>query len=127
MMIPPWLTARLAAYGAAAAALAIGLWLAYGWAYDRGVEAERARWNASVAEAGQRFAAALAEQQARITELDRDLTEARRRATTNRERLTDAIQTDPAAGDWSRGRIPDRVRDALADRRDLPGDPGRAH
>ena len=122
-MIPPWLTLRLAAYGAAAAALAFGLWLAYGWAYGRGVEAERARWQASVAEAGQRFAEALADQQARITALDRDLTDARRAANRKRERLTDAIQTDPAAGDWSRGRIPDRVRDALADRRGLPGDP----
>lgn len=122
-MIPPWLTLRLAAYWAAAAALALALWLAYGWAYDRGVGAERARWNASVAEAGQRFAAALAEQQARITALDRDLTDARRQATKTRERLTDAIQTDPAAADWSRGRIPDRVRDALADRRAMPADP----
>jgi hypothetical protein len=122
-MIPPWLTLRLAAYGAAAAALALALWLAYGWAHDRGVEAERARWQASVQEAGQRFAAALAEQQARITALDRDLTDARRAATRKRERLSDAIQTDPAAADWSRGRIPDRVRDAIADHRAMPGDP----
>jgi hypothetical protein len=122
-MSPPWLTLRLAAYGAAAAALAFGLWLAYGWAYGRGVGAERARWQASVSEAGQRFAEALADQQARITALDRDLTEARRRATKTRERLTDAIQTDPAAGDWSRVRVPDRVRDAFADHRALPADP----
>ncbi len=122
-MIPPWLTLRLAAYGAAAAALAIGLWLAYGWAYGRGVEAERARWQASVSEAGQRFAAALEEQQARITALDRDLTDARRAANRKRERLTDAIQTDPAAGDWSRQPVPSRVRDAFADHRAMPADP----
>jgi hypothetical protein len=125
-MIPPWLTLRLAAYGAATAALALGLWLAYGWAYDRGVGAERARWQASVAEAGTRFAEALAEQQATIAALDRDLAAARRRANQSREDLADALTNDQPSRDWSRDPIPDRVRDALRGRRDLPADPGRA-
>ncbi len=122
-MIPPWLTLRLAGYAAGALLVVAGLWMAYGWAHDRGVEAERARWQASVQEAGQRFAEALAEQQARITALDRDLTDARRAANRKRERLSDAIQNDPAAGDWSRVRVPDRVRDAFADHRAMPADP----
>jgi hypothetical protein len=125
-MLPPWLTVRLAGYALGALLVAAGLWLAYDYAFDRGVAAERARWDASTAEAGARFAEALAEQQARIERLDRDLADARRTANRKREELSDAIATDPAARDWSRGRIPDSVRAALDRRRDLPADPGRA-
>ena len=123
--MPPWLTLRLAAYAAAALAIAGGLWLAYDWAHDRGVAEERVRWEASTAEAGARFAEALAAQQAVMADLDRDLTDARRRANSRREGLSDALQNDPAARDWSREPIPDSVRVAIGRDRAMPGDPGR--
>ena len=124
-MIPPWLTVRLAAYAVGAVLILGGLWLAYGWAHDRGVAEERVRWEASTAEAGARFAEALAAQQAVMADLDRDLTDARRRANSRREGLSDALQNDPAARDWSREPIPDSVRVALGRDRAVPGDPGR--
>lgn len=125
-MIPPWLTLRLAGYVAGAVLILTGLWLAYDWAHDRGVAQERARWESATAEAGARFAEALAAQQAVMAALDRDLTEARRRADRRREGLSDAFQNDPAARDWSREPLPDSVRAALGGRGDLPRDPGRA-
>jgi hypothetical protein len=125
-MFPPWLTLRLAGYLAGSVLILAGLWLAYDWAHDRGVAQERARWESATAEAGARFAEALAAQQAVMAELDRNLTEARRRANSRREGLSDAFQNDPAARDWSREPIPDSVRVALGRDRAVPGDPGRA-
>ncbi len=125
-MIPPWLTLRLAGYLAGSVLILAGLWLAYDWAHDRGVAQERARWESATAEAGARFAEALAAQQAVMAELDRNLTEARRRANSRREGLSNAFQNDPAARDWSREPIPDSVRVALGRDRAVPGDPGRA-
>ena len=125
-MIPPWLTLRLAGYLAGSVLILAGLWLAYDWAHDRGVAQERDRWESATAEAGARFAEALAAQQAVMAELDRNLTEARRRANSRREGLSNAFQNDPAARDWSREPIPDSVRVALGRDRAVPGDPGRA-
>jgi hypothetical protein len=125
-MFPPWLTLRLAGYLAGSVLILAGLWLAYDWAHDRGVAQERARWESATAEAGARFAEALAAQQAVMAELDRNLTEARRRANSRREGLSNAFQNDPAARDWSREPIPDSVRVALGRDRAVPGDPGRA-
>lgn len=125
-MLPPWLTLRLAGYALGALLVAAGLWLAYDWAHDRGVAQERARWESATAEAGARFAEALAAQQAVMAALDRDLTEARRRADRRREGLSNAFQNDPAARDWSREPIPDSVRAAIGGRGAVPGDPGRA-
>jgi hypothetical protein len=125
-VIPPWLTLRLAGYLAGSVLILAGLWLAYDWAHDRGVAQERARWESATAEAGARFAEALAAQQAVMAELDRNLTEARRRANSRREGLSNAFQNDPAARDWSREPIPDSVRVALGRDRAVPGDPGRA-
>jgi hypothetical protein len=125
-MFPPWLTLRLAGYLAGSVLILAGLWLAYDWAHDRGVAQERARWESATAEAGARFAEALAAQQAVMAELDRNLTEARRRANSRREGLSNAFQNDPAARDWSREPIPDSVRVAIGRDRAVPGDPGRA-
>ena len=125
-MFPPWLTLRLAGYLAGSVLILAGLWLAYDWAHDRGVAQERARWEFATAEAGARFAEALAAQQAVMTELDRNLTEARRRANSRREGLSNAFQNDPAAADWSRQPVPDSVRAAIGGRGAVPGDPGRA-
>lgn len=125
-MMPAWLTVRLAAYLAGALAIVTGLWLAYSWAHGRGVADERARWEAATAEAGARFAEALAAQQLVIADLDRDLTAARRRADRRREGLSDAFQKDPAAGDWAGVPVPDSVRAALSAGRAVPGDPGDA-
>ena len=124
-MFPPWLTLRLAGYVAGSVLILTGLWLAYDWAHDRGVTQERARWESATAEAGARFAEALAAQQAVMADLDRDLTEARRRANSRREGLSNAFQNDPAARDWSREPIPDSVRVAIGRDRAVPGDPGR--
>jgi hypothetical protein len=123
--MPAWLTVRLATYAVGALLILGGLWLAYGWSHDRGVAEERVRWEASTAEAGARFAEALAAQQAVMADLDRDLNDARRRANSRREGLSDALQNDPAARDWSREPIPDSVRVAIGRDRAVPGDPGR--
>lgn len=117
---------RFAPHLAAAAALLAGLLAGYRYAYGNGVEAERARWEAATAEAGRRFAEALEAQQGTIAKLDRDLTDARRRANRAREDLADALNNDPAARDWSRVPVPDGVRRALGRDPAVPGDPGRA-
>jgi hypothetical protein len=103
------------------------LWAAYDWAYDRGIASERARWEQATREAGERFAAALAAQQARLEVADAELAKARRSANKAREDLSDAIANDPASRDWAAGAIPDRVRRILAaGDRPVPADPARA-
>lgn len=121
-MIPPYLLRYLPYLVAVLATVAI-LVGAYRWAYGNGVEAERARWDAATAEAGERFAEALAEQQLVLTGLERDLVAARRQANKKREDLSNATTTDAASRDWALAPIPDRVRWSLGDRRDLSGDP----
>jgi hypothetical protein len=121
-VIPPWLLRYLPTLVVVLAT--VGLLVgAYRWAYGNGVEAERARWEAATAEAGERFAEALAEQQLVLTGLERDLVAARRSANRKREDLSNATTTDPASRDWALGPIPDRVRWALGDRRELSSDP----
>jgi hypothetical protein len=122
-MFPPWLSLRLTGYLAGSVLILGGLWLAYDWAHDRGVAEERARWEAATAEAGVRFAEALAEQQLVLTGLERDLTAARRQANRKREDLANATTTDPASRDWALTPIPDRVRWSLGDRPELSSDP----
>lgn len=121
--MPVWL-ARYAPHLLAAGLLALGLWLAYDWAYDRGRASERARWEQANAEAAERFSAALAAQQARLEQLDAELGKARKSANRAREELSDAISNDPASRDWAAGSIPDRVRGILAPGRPaMPADP----
>jgi uncharacterized membrane protein YdfJ with MMPL/SSD domain len=117
------LTLWLAGYLAGSVLILAGLWLAYDWAHDRGVAQERARWESATAEAGARFAEALAAQAPVVVQAERDLTANRRRSNARREDLDDATKTDPAAADWARQPIPDGVRAALGHRRDLPADP----
>ena len=112
--MPVWLI-RFAPQILGALLVAGLLWASYDWAHDRGTASERARWEEATREAGERFAAALEAQQARLEELDGELGKARRGANKTRERLSDAIQTDPAARDWAADPVPDRVRDALGD------------
>lgn len=121
--MPVWLI-RFAPQLLGAGLLALALWAAYSWAHDRGTASERARWEEATREAGERFAAALEAQQARLEELDGELGKARRSANKTREKLSDAIQTDPAARDWAADLVPDRVRDALRDPQ-LPADPAQ--
>jgi hypothetical protein len=121
-VIPPILLRYLPHLVAVLAVLAL-LVGSYRWAYGNGVEAERARWEAATAEAGERFAEALADQQLVLTGLERDLVAIRRSANMKREDLSNATTTDPASRDWALAPIPDRVRWALGDRRDLSSDP----
>ena len=92
----------------------------YAYAYGKGRDAERARWDAANVEAASRFQEALAEQQATVAQLDADLRRARARKTEQREALSDAIATNP---DWSSVAIPDGVRAALERDREMPADP----
>lgn len=121
-MIPPYLLRYIPTLLATLATIGL-LVAAYQWAYGNGVEAERARWEATTAEAGERFAAALADQQLVLGKLERDLAAARRQANRKREDLADATTTDPESRDWALSAIPDRVRWALGDHRDLSGNP----
>ena len=122
--MPVWLI-RFAPQILGALLVAGALWVAYDWAHDRGTASERARWEEATREAGERFAAALEAQQARLEQLDGELSKARRGANRTREKLSDAIQTDPAARDWAGEPVPDRVRDALRDPA-VPADPAVA-
>jgi uncharacterized protein HemX len=121
-VIPAYLLRYLPHLVAVLALVAVSLG-AYGWAYGRGRDAERARWEAATAEAGERFAAALADQQRVQTQLERDLVAARRFVNRKREELSNATTTDPESRDWALSPIPDRVRWALGDHRDLPANP----
>jgi hypothetical protein len=103
-------------------------WAGYRAAWERGRDAERARWERSTAEAAERFSEALAAQQARLEVADAELAKARRAANRSREELSDAIQNDPASRDWAAGAIPDRVRRILsAGGAAVPADPARAN
>lgn len=95
----------------------------YVWAYGNGRDAERVRWEAATRDAGERFAAALADQQAELADLDGKLATARKRANQSREKYADAVTDDPAARDWDSQPVPDSVRRALGDPY-LPADPG---
>lgn len=100
------------------------LWAAYSAAYGRGEAAERARWEQATARAGERFAAALEAQQARLAELDAELGKARRSANRAREELSDAISNDPVSRDWAAQPVPERVRGILSPgRAAVPADP----
>ncbi len=122
-ILPLTLKPRLWLWGCFLAALVAGGWLGYRLAYERGRAAERASWEAATAEAGARFAEALAAQAPVVVQAERDLTANRRRSNARREDLDDATKTDQAAADWARQPIPDGVRAALGHRRDLPADP----
>ena len=121
----PGLWVKAAPYLLGALLVAGALWAAYDWAHDRGTASERARWEQATREAGERFAAALEAQQARLEQLDGELGKARRSANRTREKLSDAIQTDPISRDWAGEPVPDRVRDALGDPA-VPADPSVA-
>jgi hypothetical protein len=121
-ILPLTLKPRLWLWGCLLAALVAGGWLGYRLAYERGRAAERASWEAATAEAGARFAEALAAQAPVVVQAERDLTTSRRRSNARREDLDDATKTDPAAADWARQPIPDGVRAALSAARDLPAD-----
>ena len=122
-ILPLTLKPRIWLWGGLLAALVAGGWLGYRLAYERGRVAERASWEVATAEAGARFAEALAAQGPVVVQAERDLTANRRRSTARREDLDDATKTDPAAADWARQPIPDGVRAALGAGRDLPADP----
>ncbi len=123
LMLPGRPQLRLALWGGLLAALVAGGWLGYRLAYERGRAAERASWAAATAEAGARFAEALAAQAPVVVQAERDLTANRRRSNARREDLDDATKTDPAVADWARQPIPDGVRAALSAARDLPANP----
>jgi hypothetical protein len=122
-ILPLTLKPRLWLWGCFLAALVAGGWLGYRLAYERGRAAERASWEAATAEAGARFAEALAAQAPVVVQAERDLTANRRRSNARREDLDDATKTDPAVADWARQPIPDGVRAALSAARDLPANP----
>lgn len=122
LWLTSWLAGRwlpIALLLAAAGAITAG----YVWAYGNGRDAERARWEAATRDAGERFAAALADQQAELAELDQKLEAARKAGGRIRERYADAVKADPAARDWDSERIPDSLRRALGDPA-VPADPG---
>lgn len=105
---------------------AAAVWWAYGAAYGRGEAAERQRWERATQEAGERFAAALEAQQARLEQLDAELGKARKSVNRAREELSDAISNDPASRDWAGQPVPERVRGILAPgRAAMPTDPAR--
>jgi hypothetical protein len=92
-----------------------------------GRAAERAVWEGKVAEAGQKFGQALADQQQVLQGTETALQRARRAAARRQEGLSDAVRNDPASAEWGAARIPDAVRVYLdagaAGDPGLPGDP----
>lgn len=118
---------RLIAAGAALAVAAGGIWYYGHGRYKAGYGAAEAVWQAQVREAGDRFAAALAEQQNRLVAADAALTEARRGARRAMESLDDALRT-PEGMDWGAQPLPAGVRLSLgANDRPVPGHPGEPH
>lgn len=117
----PW---RLIGAAAVAAVIGLAVWK-YGHSrYEAGREVERAAWQAAVAEAGAKFAAALEAQQRLLERTDAALAEARRQGQINRRDLDDALDT-PDGRDWGATPLPDSVRAALQAARDpaVSGDP----
>ena len=122
-ILPLTLKARIWLWGGLLAALAAGGWLGCRLAYERGRAAERASWEVATAEAGARFAEALAAQGPVVVQAERDLTANRRRSNARREELQNVTQADPVALDWALQPIPAGVRATLGAGRDLPADP----
>jgi len=122
LWLTSWIAGRwlpIAILLAAAGAITAG----YVWAYGNGRDAERARWEAATRDAGERFAEALAEQQATIVSLDEKLSTSQKRANKSREKYADSVAADPVSRNWDSQPIPGRVRDALGDP-SVPADPG---
>lgn len=90
--------------------------------YEAGEAKVRAEWESATKEAGRLFGEALADQQVKLLEADRALTEVRRKTRTTREALDDALAT-PAGSDWGDTAIPESVRVPLesAYRHGMPG------
>jgi hypothetical protein len=108
----------------AVALVAAGFVLVVGVASFRyGVMSENARWLRISAEAGAKYAEAVAKQQARVDQLQQDLDAERRRFKVKREEVIRVISTDPPSVEWGSVRIPDRVRDSLRGAA-MPADPG---
>lgn len=110
-MIPlPW---RLTAALVLLAALAGGAWWYGHTRYRAGYAAAEAVWQRSVAEAGERFAAALADQQQVLGRTESALQRSRAQATRRQEGLSDAARSSPAAVEWADTRLPDPIRLSL--------------
>lgn len=114
-MIP--LAWRIGGALALAGAVGAGAWAwgasKYAAGQAAGRAAERAVWERSVAEAGERFAAALADQQHVLERTEKALQRSRADTSRRQEDLSDAVRRDPASADWASGRIPDAVRLSL--------------
>lgn len=100
------------------AGLALGISYA---SYNYGVMSENARWTRISVEAGEKYARAVEQQQARIDRLESDLAAERKRYKVKREEVVRVVTTDPPSVEWGAVRIPDGVRRAI--RGSMPADP----
>jgi hypothetical protein len=104
--------------------LAGAVW-GYGhWRYNAGQAEAESRWEAATAEAGRKFAEALADQQAVLVSVEGDLERIRVERQTVRTVIREVYRNDPVASDWSRQPVPASVRDAAGRALGLPADPG---
>lgn len=115
---------RLGAAGVALAIVGGSVWYYGQTRFQAGREAAEADWAAAVAEAGGKFAGALADQQKVLERTETALQRARSDGRQRQEELSDAVRIDPAAAEWAAGRIPDAIRLSLGARDpDVPADP----
>lgn len=106
------------------ALLLVGGWYYGHTRYEAGEAKVRGEWEDATKEAGRLFGEALADQQEKLLEADRALTDVRRHTRTTRERLDDALETPDGAA-WADTPIPGAVRVPLNSARGdaLPADP----
>ena len=108
-----------------AAVLVAGLgWKGYAWAYDRGKTAGERPYIAAIAEAAERYAEAVADQQVTIDDLQEALRRSRTATTATTSRLEATLTHEPESRDWGAVRLPDAIRLLVASDPDaMSGDP----
>jgi len=108
-----WL--KLAPYLAIVAVVSLFGWKLYQFGYDRGEVAGAEPYQKAIAEAAERYAQAVADQQVTIDDLQDALRRSRTATTATTSRLEATLTHEPESRDWGAVRLPDAIRLLIAD------------
>ena len=122
----PYLTLLrpLLPYIALAAVVTLFGWKIYQFGYNRGEVAGAEPYQEAIAEAAERYAQAVADQQVTIDDLQEALRRSRTATTATTSRLEATLTHEPESRDWGAVRLPDAIRLLVASDPDaMPGHP----
>ena len=111
-------------YLAIVAVVSLFGWKIYQYGYNRGEVAGAEPYQEAIAEAAERYAQAVADQQVTIDDLQTRLGRARAATAASTTRLDTVLTHEPESRDWGAVRLPDAIRLLVAsDPAAMPGDP----